>query len=103
MQTTKSVVLWTRGQLENWLKKVQENIDGKTSNQLVREVKRYVRDHYDDRVVLAEIAESLFVNRNYLSQLFKKVTGETFVTYLNKYRIKKAQENLREKKYRVNE
>lgn len=103
MQTTKSVVLWTREKLESWLKKVQENIDEKSGNQLVREVKKYVRDHYDDRVVLSEIAESLFVNRNYLSQLFKKVTGETFVTYLNKYRIKKAQEKLREKKYMVYE
>lgn len=103
MQTTKSVVSWTREKLENWLQKVQENIDGKSGNQLVREVKKYVRDHYDGRVVLAEIAESLFVNRNYLSQLFKKVTGETFVTYLNKYRVKKAQEKLREKKYMVYE
>ncbi len=103
MQTTKNVVSWTRRKLETWVQKVQENIDGKSGNQLVREVKKYVRDHYDDRVVLAEIAESLFVNRNYLSQLFKKVTGETFVTYLNKYRIKKAQEKLREKKYMVYE
>lgn len=103
MQTTKNVVLWTRDKLEVWLQKTQENIDGKSSNQLVREVKKYVRDHYDGRVVLAEIAESLFVNRNYLSQLFKKVTGESFVTFLNRYRIQKAQEKLREKKYMVYE
>lgn len=103
MQSTKDVVLWTREKIEYWLQKFEENMDGKSSNQLVREVKKYVRDHYDDRVVLAEIAESLFVNRNYLSQLFKKVTGETFVTYLNKYRINKAQEKLREKNYMIYE
>jgi YesN/AraC family two-component response regulator len=34
-----------------------------------------VRDHYDQEITLTEIADKLYVNRNYLSQLFKRVTG----------------------------
>ncbi|WP_420819463.1 AraC family transcriptional regulator [Paenibacillus thalictri] len=31
------------------------------------------------KIRFSDIAKQLFVSRNYLSQLFKKVTGETFV------------------------
>src|SRR5690606_14201517 len=67
------------------------------------EVMEYVRKHYDQEITLAEIADTLYVNRNYLSQLFKRVTGETFVSYLNKYRIEKAKERMREGHYLISE
>nr|WP_283248160.1 helix-turn-helix domain-containing protein [Bacillus sp. FJAT-50079] len=92
-----------REKLEAWCEKLKEELTGKKSHKLIREVIEYVQNYYDQEITLAEIADSLFVNRNYLSQLFKKVTGETFVTYLNTYRIEKAKEKLKEKNYLVYE
>src|SRR5690606_13409772 len=75
----------------------------KKSHKLIRAVKDYVKNGYAQEITLADIADSLYVNRNYLSQLFKQVTGETFVNYLNKFRIEKAKEILRERHYMIYE
>lgn len=94
---------WTREKLQKWLGRKNEELTGRRSHKLVRAVKEYVQQYYDEEITLAEIAESLYVNRNYLSQLFKKVTGESFVTYLNKFRIEKAKQILRERNYMIYE
>lgn len=101
--STKELCFWMRRQLHEWRDKFREEWTGQESNKLIREVKEYVQNYYDEEITLAEIADSLYVNRNYLSQLFKKVTGETFVTYLNKFRIERAKEKLREQHYMVYE
>lgn len=94
---------WMRRWIEEWTKQEREELTGNRGHILVHELKEYVRNHYDEEITLTEIAEKLYVNRNYLSQLFKRVTGETFVTYLNKYRIEKAKEKMREKHYLISE
>ncbi|MFA9557863.1 response regulator [Evansella sp. AB-rgal1] len=99
----KELTVWMGELLQGWVDKKDEEVNGKKSNRLIREVKKHVHNYYDQEITLAEIADNLYVNRNYLSQLFKKVTGESFVTYLNKYRIEKAKEKLREKNYLVYE
>lgn len=101
--STKELCNWMDGWIDEWVKHSQEAWSGKKSHKLVQQVKQYVRDHYDEEISLTEIAENLYVNRNYLSQLFKKVTGETFVTYLNKFRIEKAKEKMRERHYLISE
>lgn len=103
IQSPSNVIHWTRNLLEKWIQNLTNEYRKKHSNQLIYEVKRYVQENYDQKIVLAEIAKSLYVNRNYLSQLFKRVTGESFVQYLNKYRIEKAKEILRDSNYMVYE
>ncbi|QJD83706.1 response regulator transcription factor [Cohnella herbarum] len=77
---------------------------GKKSNALVeRVIKEYIEKCYHEDISLEQIAANLHVNRNYLSQLFKRVTGEPFVTYFNKYRIRKAIELIGTGKYMVYE
>ncbi len=44
---------------------------------------------------LDHLAELMKLHPNYISSLFKKVTGDTFVSYLNAFRIKEAQKLLR--------
>ncbi|OUM94787.1 MAG: hypothetical protein A9Z00_01055 [Thermobacillus sp. ZCTH02-B1] len=93
---------WMKQWLVDWVQQIEEQ-SGKKSNRLVEEVKEYVKQHYHEDISLMEIAEKLYVNRNYLSQLFKRVTGESFATYLNKFRIEKAKEKMRENHYLISE
>jgi len=102
MASAKELCAWMRRWLAEWVKRSAAQ-SGRRSNRLVQEVKQYVRDHYDQEITLTEIADRLYVNRNYLSQLFKRVTGESFVTYLNRFRIEKAKERMREKHYLISE
>ena len=48
----------------------------------------------DPTLTLDVIAAELFVNTNYLRQLFKKKTGLSFVRYIREYRLRQAQKLL---------
>lgn len=49
-----------------------------------------INANYNKKQKLSDYAEKYFMNANYLSQLFKQKTGETFINYLINVRIKKA-------------
>lgn len=102
-QTTIELLNWMTVQLHQWVDHSKQALESRKTSNLVEKAKEYVENYYDEQITLAEIADHLYVNKNYLSQLFKKVTGETFVNYLNHYRIDKAKELLKDKKYMVYE
>lgn len=55
---------------------------------------RYVEEHYDTDISLADVAEAAFVTPNYLSRVFKEEMRMSFVDYLNQLRVDKAKELL---------
>lgn len=63
-------------------------------NRLVESVKSYVEAHYNQEISFMGLAQELHVHPKYLSQLFKRISGENFVSYLNQYRIGRAIEFL---------
>jgi two-component system response regulator YesN len=52
---------------------------------------------YNQNITLESIADTIHVNPNYLSRLFKKETGESFSDYLMNIRIAIAKEILARK------
>lgn len=56
--------------------------------------RRYLDLHYMGPVVLAELAETLRVNPNYLGGLLKSATGKNFHQLLNARRVEEAQNYL---------
>ncbi|MDF2924312.1 MAG: DNA-binding response regulator [Paenibacillaceae bacterium] len=50
----------------------------------------YIHEHYAEDLTLDDLAGRLFISKNYLNQLFKKVTGETFMNYVIRVRLEKA-------------
>ena len=61
---------------------------------LVNNVKTYI-EHYYQKNISVELAASLFhVNRSYLSHIFKKRLGISFIDYLNQIRVSHAKELL---------
>lgn len=63
-------------------------------NRLVESVKSYVEARYNQEISFMGLAQELHVHPKYLSQLFKRISGENFVSYLNQYRIDRAIEFL---------
>jgi len=102
--SVKQLMACTDGVVSRLTAQIREEQIGKRSHALVdKVVKDFIEKRYHEDFSLERIAASLHVNRNYLSQLFKRVTGEPFVTYLNKYRIRKAIELLNTGQYMVYE
>ncbi|MFD2611413.1 response regulator transcription factor [Paenibacillus gansuensis] len=50
----------------------------------------YIHEHYAEDIRLAELAEKVFISRNYLSNIFRSSTGETFNDYVTRVRMEKA-------------
>lgn len=63
----------------------------------------FIRDHFDDKLSLARVAESVHLSANYFSEQFKRFTGINFVDYIARLRIEKARELLGEADLRVTE
>ena len=63
---------------------------------VIRQIKDYVDEHIQDQLSLEEIAEHVYMNPTYLSQLFRKKTGEKLRSYIVTERIRKAKRFLEE-------
>lgn len=55
-----------------------------------------IRARYMENLSLGEVADCVFVNSYYLSHLFREEMGTTFSEYLNKVRLDRAKELLKE-------
>lgn len=51
---------------------------------------RYIENHYSEKIIISDIAESLNISSRYLSKLFYETTNLTVFQYLTLYRVNKA-------------
>jgi len=74
-----------------------ENISSKSRRlEKLEKVFEYMNRNYSQRILLTDLAEQAYMSPNYFSTLFKLSTGFTPIEYLNKMRISKSIEMLRE-------
>jgi two-component system response regulator YesN len=64
-------------------------------NDVIEKVKLYIQHNYQKELTQDFIASLFFLNRSYLSTLFKQRTGVKFIDYLNEVRIEKSREALK--------
>jgi two-component system response regulator YesN len=101
--TLKQLASWMNEVITEWIRSAYQELSGRKSNRLVDSIKQYVEQNYMHEISFAAIAKELFVHPKYVSQLFKRVTGENFVSYLNNYRIHKAIDYLQSGQHMVYE
>lgn len=70
---------------------------------IIRDIKQYLKDHYEEKVSLKSLSDHFYMNPNYICQLFKLETGQTLTTYVAEVRMKKAGEHLLDPTKRVGE
>lgn len=58
-------------------------------------IKNYLDEHYQEKVVLDDIADKFFINKFYLTRVFKKQFGMSINNYLLQIRITHAKQLLR--------
>ena len=67
-------------------------VDASAFGELARKVTLYLEAHYQEDLLLDDIAEALGHNKSYLCVAFKKDTGITILDCLNTIRIRRAAE-----------
>jgi AraC family transcriptional regulator, transcriptional activator of pobA len=68
-----------------------EDIDAK-----FKQLFSYIEEHYDDKITLDDVANIVNLSTYHFCRTFKKITGKTFIEYLNLYRINVAETKLLE-------
>ncbi len=80
------------------LKRVREELPVASDSEYSRHAERilaYMQSNYMNDLSLDHLADRMNLHPNYISSLFKKETGDTFVNYLNSLRIREAQKLLK--------
>lgn len=84
-------------QFKSWvMKKVQEICSRYTRNENLKHKQavdfmiQYIHEYYAEEIRLGDLAEKVFISRNYLSNIFREATGETFNDYVTRVRMEKA-------------
>ena len=62
-----------------------------------------IKEHFAEKISIEGISEELGVSASYLSRKFKEVTEQTFLDFLNKYRVQQAVAMLNTRQYRISE
>ena len=66
---------------------------GSLSNEILK-IQKYIEDHYNEDITLSKAAGLFYMDRYYLSHIFKEVTGYTFREYVIRQRLSKAKDML---------
>ena len=61
----------------------------------VAEVKEYLEQHYAEKITLDELSTRFFINKYYLTRVFKEQFGQSITAYLTSLRITHAKQLLR--------
>jgi len=75
----------------------KENESGE--NEIVRKAKEYIFRHYSEQISLDMIAEELKVSTSYLSDIFHKEEGQSYIKFITTIRMKEAARLLRLEPY----
>ncbi|MDR1194409.1 MAG: response regulator [Peptococcaceae bacterium] len=67
-----------------------------TIHSVVIAAEKYIRTHYQEKLTLDIVAKAVSITPTYLSSLFPKSLGMSFISYVNKVRLERAQEFLRD-------
>ena len=59
------------------------------------EIKNYLDEHYTERIVLDDLVERYYINKYYLTKIFKETYGSTINGYIIAKRITRAKQLLR--------
>ncbi len=61
-----------------------------SEDKLVRQILKYLYENYREKIALTDLEEKLHYSERYINQRFQKEIGTTVIEYLNRYRVHKA-------------
>ena len=90
-----NIISSIRKMLEQMLLAIQAK-NNQSDNTMLDAMCNYIYDNYSTDMTLNDMAEALGISAKYCSNLFKKLSNDTFKNFLNHYRIDQAKKLLEE-------
>ena len=70
----------------------------------IEEIKNYIYEHFSENSLsVNEISEQFGITRQYLSTIFRSITGEKIVDFITKVRVENAKELLKNRSLNINQ
>ena len=81
--------IWITGVMHRFIQNSFDFAQIKHSD-VVFKAMEYIRQNYDRKLSLDDIAQHVYLSRSYLSSLFREETGQTLFSYINQVRVEKS-------------
>lgn len=65
-------------------------VEPEISNSIIRDTIKFIRNHYREKITLADAAKNVNLSRTYFSSYFRRRMGKTFSRYLMDFRLNVA-------------
>lgn len=91
--------------IESIPSRIMQKVSGeeeRAKSDVVGTVKRYVREHIQEDIYIADIARQVYLNEQYLMRTFKKTTGISILEFITGERLWLAKELLANTNYPIN-
>ena len=95
-----SLCLWLTKVMGTLMDSVFEYLDARHANVIHQSI-QYLNTHYGEHITLEDMARRVYLSPSYFSRIFKKETGISFSSYLNRVRIEHSKELLRHQNIRL--
>ncbi|CRZ34052.1 AraC family two component transcriptional regulator [Herbinix hemicellulosilytica] len=100
-KTYKDLIEKTNEFLNEYCSFTQAKLSGRSS--AIQAALQYIEDNYMNKLTLDKVANYVYLNSSYLSQLFKKEMNMSFSDYVEQIRLKHAKILLKETDYSMNQ
>lgn len=83
-----------------------QNISTSTQEDSISKLKKvigYIKENYENKITLEELAKICYMSPNYFCNYFHKETGKTPIVFINEYRIQKASKLLSQSDISISE
>jgi len=81
--------VWITGVMHRFIQNSFDFAQIKHSD-VVFKAMEYIRQNYDHKLSLDDIAQHVYLSRSYLSSLFREEAGQTLFSYINQVRVEKS-------------
>lgn len=102
IETLDHLLEWLQAFLEKKSVEIQ-SLREQTVRREIAEAQRYVQIHTGEKIAMEEMAHRLNLNPSHFSRIFKQETGETFVEFVTRTKMERAQELLNQSDLNVAE
>lgn len=86
------IALWTR----RMRKSIQKKSENYGNPELMKRMLQYIEQHYKEDIALEDLASLVGFHSNYVSAIFKKETGKSYLAFLHETRLAAAKKLLLE-------
>ncbi|GAA3403556.1 AraC family transcriptional regulator [Paenibacillus hodogayensis] len=95
------LLLWCGRKLERQAAEQDVYEHESPAHKKISEIVEFINDSYEMPLSLDMVAKSHYISAFHLSRMFKRVTGFSFVEYVNTVRVREAQRLLKETDWKV--